>query len=216
MINNFPNDSKKLNQQGVLPEIKTFNNIFDKIFLQDLNKLNSVCSSIQTSFDSTNTKIGKFVDYLNKFKLEDIKDFGEFKTSFDNKTNHIIESIDGLKDVLLKTIGDLNNSVNILSNTITESNIQQRIEWAIDHSDIGSFEYFIVNEEKRINSSYLVKCALINFRNNLPFCVDKYQLKYLDEIDVDSNKMFCESFLDQIHQLTCIKPRMQTKQMFIK
>ena len=118
------------------------------------------------------------------------------------KQNTTIQHLEDVK----KTMSELKECISLQSK-------QQRLQWAIAKSDIGSFEYYDKTGGRR-KSSDLVKEILLWFRRgpNCCFLIQDRSLQSYSYNDspqkiAEKEKQFRDELVDQIHTLLGVEPR---------
>lgn len=106
---------------------------------------------------------------------------------------------------------DLMDEIAKLHSTIASQAKYQRLEWAIDHSQIGYFEYYTkYNGSIPGNSSEFVKGILLNFRIRHGTYIEKRSTLNYSNINVlqeqEGKRRFRKKLFDQIRMLMGRKP----------
>lgn len=163
--------------------------------------IKAACSQVE----STSLTIGKeTVENLKKLSIGSSsieKSVESLKTSIDSKLNTLNQSILNLKE---EVVG-LNSA-----NAVHAKN--QKLQWAIDNAELGSFEHYVKTENSynRFKSTIFVKDILLSFRNGTGLYITNRSMKAYGNYGNDpaeGEKQFRDALSTQIHDLLGQKPR---------
>jgi len=159
------------------------------------------------------------------------------KESFDLNLNTLNQLITGLKRELDAKINTVNQNIASLKEELTKLNASitsqtklQRLEWAIQNADIGTFGYNLYENKSsyptRKNSKDLVRQILLWFRRDRGYFFGDGSIgdlnlgnyyNYVQEkerVDAENERMradFRNALVEQIHALVGQKPRLEKK-----
>lgn len=122
-------------------------------------------------------------------------------------------TLDTIKQVLDKnnqTLNEVLNGMNKINDRINVIEKNQKLEWAIQNSNIGSFFYFNKGSYNKVDSTKLVKEALVSLRNGGGYYIIDKSLHpyngYANEIQSGEQK-FRNALSAQVTSLIGKKPR---------
>lgn len=145
----------------------------------------------------------------------------------DKKINGIGHSMDSSKDKIDLRMKDVNQNLDDLKAEVTSlkrdlanSNKLRALEWALDHTDIGSFEYKYKPGGVSVSyeSQKFVRDVIISFRTGHGTFLDEHY--YFSDTSYggsqnptfEEKKAFRDKLSAQIHQLTGRKSRLEKKE----
>lgn len=169
--------------------------------------------AVCTNIESIPIEIGReTVEGLKKLSMDSLlieKSVVSLKESIDTKLN----TLDQKLNTLNQTLSITNAQLVLLNNTVAQQFKCQKLEWAISHSDIGSFKYFHHNDYSRETvSTVFVKEVLMCFRKGDGAYISNRSVNdfyYDQETAKKGEKQFREKLCAQIHSLIGHKPRIE-------
>jgi hypothetical protein len=163
----------------------------------EMTQLEEEMIIVSTSFTATNEPV--------ETPLE------EFQETIGAKLDAAIKAMDSLKVGSQDSTADLKeikadskeikSELKKLNENLMSASKFQRLEWAIDHADIGSFKYFEKGNPKAQDSTEVAKLVLLGFRRGCACNLNVF-------IEGQEAENFMKEFPKQIQQLTGVKPRM--------
>lgn len=145
-------------------------------------------ASLKESFDSKLDSISEIVDSSNK--------------KFDAKIDVVNKNIADLKEVVEEKIESLNE-------TLQEHQKIQTLQWAIENTEYGSFDYYTEKRGEKKSSKDLVKTILFRFRRGCGCYIEYGRTK---ESEPSTEKDFRDKLFNQVLQLTGVRPRLEKKE----
>lgn len=182
---------------------------FSKLAIAAEELVKAACTHVE----STSLEIGKeTVKGLKKLSMDSSsieKSVASLKESTDAKLNTLNQSLSNIKDQLV-----------LLNANVALQVRNQKLEWAISHSDIGSFEFYVKGDRykasTRYKSSAFVTEVLLNFRKGVGHYItdrsmSEYRYDYTGKLvqGEEGEMQFRDALSAQIHKLIGHKPKIE-------
>jgi hypothetical protein len=134
---------------------------------------------------------------IESASLEGVADIARDTTALKDTITIIEKQLHAKTDHIVEAINHLNLNV-------TLSRKIQSLEWALSNSNLASFKY-LDTKNNLVESTDLVKFILFSFRKNIGCRVENYTLNGGAE---DGQKEFRDKLVNQLFELTGVKPRL--------